>query len=285
MDTTETLTFTIRKLKPLPAALIIGLLVVLLGFTDLLIGTELSFSIFYLIPITLAVYLSGKTLGYLTALVCAGVWILADLTAGLYLSHPGIGVWNTLVRLGYFMFHTYLISHLIEKIQAIRTLSLRDPLTGAANWRYFEDYANGLIRAARRDQIPLGLAYLDLDNFKAVNDRLGHSAGDEVLVTVVKALQEDLRPQDLLARLGGDEFALIFWDLRLEPAQILLQRLQTKVNTTLKARGWEVTMSLGALIFKVLPSTVGPMIQAVDKEMYEVKHSGKNNIKVSEYLA
>lgn len=264
------------------AWLLAGASTFILGFTDFMIGSELSFSIFYLIPVTLAVLFSGKKLGLLFALICALVWIAADLASHLEFSNPLIPVWNTLVRLAYFSFHTLLLAQLLNTIHLINQTSLRDPLTKAANWRCFEDFANRQLKNAVRDNKSIALAYIDADNFKQINDSLGHSVGDEVLITIVNRIQQQLRPQDMLARLGGDEFAVLLYDVDFEQSREIFQRLQTEVNEAMQAHQWAVTLSIGATVFTVLPSTIAPLLKTVDSLMYSVKRSGKNNCVVQQ---
>lgn len=264
------------------AWLLAGASTFILGFTDFMIGSELSFSIFYLIPVTLAVLFSGKKLGLLFSLICALVWIAADLASHLAFSNPLIPVWNTLVRLAYFSFHTLLLAQLLNTIHLINQTSLRDPLTKAANWRCFEDFANRQLKNAVRDNKSIALAYIDADNFKQINDSLGHSVGDEVLITIVNRIQQQLRPQDMLARLGGDEFAVLLYDVDFEQSREIFQRLQTEVNEAMQAHQWAVTLSIGATVFTVLPSTIAPLLKTVDSLMYSVKRSGKNNCVVQQ---
>lgn len=249
----------------------------LLGFTDFLIGSELSFSIFYLIPVTLAVLFSGKKLGLIFAAICSLVWIAADFASYLSYSNPFIPVWNTLVRLAYFSFHTLLLAQLLHTIHQVNQTSLHDPLTQAANWRCFEEFANRQLKRAVRENKNITLAYIDADNFKQINDRLGHSVGDEVLINIVNQIQAQLRSQDMLARLGGDEFAILLYDTDLAQSQEVLTRLQCAVNDAMQQRQWDVTLSIGAMMFTVLPSSISPMIKAVDSLMYRVKKSGKNH--------
>ncbi len=281
-DRDTSITFTIKKTGPVRAALITAVIIFLLGFADLKVGSRISFSIFYLIPVTLAVFLSGRTLGLAASAVCAIVWIVADLYADLRYDSVLIPIWNTFVRLGYFIFHTLLLSKLLRTIEEVKDVSFHDPLTKAANWRFFEEYANKVIKTSVREKRKIGIAYMDVDNFKAVNDTLGHGIGDEVLVTVSAIMRREVRPSDLVARLGGDEFALIVQDIEAEALRDLLARINDKVRLEMEARRWNVTLSVGAAVFAVLPSTVGPMLKTVDDLMYEVKKSGKNDIRVEE---
>jgi diguanylate cyclase (GGDEF)-like protein len=268
---------------PLWAALLtVSLVTLLLGYTDLLLGTEISFSIFYLIPVTLAVFFSGRTLGLVFSFICALVWIFADVFAGLAYSSMYIPIWNTLVRLLYFIVHTFIISKLIDSVDEIREVSLHDPLTGAVNWRYFEEFANRLIKAADRDGTTITLAYIDVDNFKLVNDTWGHDAGDEVLTGLVKAVGEIVRPTDILARLGGDEFVVLFAGVGLDGAREIISRVHECASEVevLKRRG--VTLSIGAEVFSRMSDDVSPMLKDVDGLMYEIKKGGKNDYRVVE---
>jgi diguanylate cyclase (GGDEF)-like protein len=157
-------------------------------------------------------------------------------------------------------------------------MALRDPLTNAANWRFFEDFANREIQRDRRNKRSITIVYFDLDNFKTVNDTLGHDVGDDLLRTVSEITQSSLRPSDMLARVGGDEFALLLPSTDFSGAEAVLRRVRENVLNEMNSHGWPVTMSMGAVTFSTLPSTVGPMLKRADEVMYSVKRSGKNNL-------
>ncbi|MFA6366445.1 MAG: diguanylate cyclase [Candidatus Hydrogenedentales bacterium] len=268
----------IKPTRLIIAIPIVLFITVLLFFLDYLTGTELSFSIFYLIPVTLAVLLHGRKLGIATAILSSIAWIFADILAGATYSAVYIPVWNTLVRLGYFFLHVVFISSLLESLERVRRISIRDPLTNAANWRYFEEFANTSLKNSRRNRSKITLAYFDVDNFKQVNDTFGHEIGDEILVLLTHTIESELRASDLLARLGGDEFAILLPDTNLESSKEILARVTERVNQLMTEKKWDVTLSGGAMVFSVLPSTIGPMLKSVDDLMYEVKESGKNNM-------
>jgi diguanylate cyclase (GGDEF)-like protein len=270
----------LKKVSLLKASIIVSSITVGLFFTDYITGTEISFSIFYLIPVTIAVFLSGKGLGLVFSVVCAVAWITADILAGTHFTKFFIPVWNTLVRLGYFTINTMIIGKLLESIEQIKKVSFYDPLTNVANWRYFEEYSNMVIKSSVRLNTEIALAYFDIDNFKSINDTLGHSIGDEVLVVIAKVVKNEIRSSDLLARLGGDEFAILLLNTNFEKAEEILHNLQNKIRIEMTRRKLDVTLSIGAIVFSVLPSTIGPMLKKVDEIMYEVKNNGKNNLKV-----
>ncbi len=264
--------------------LLSGLLIVgFLGATDYLTGSELAFSIFYLVPITIVTLLGGKTQGMIVSCVSAATWAVADVLGGAQYSHPLIPFWNGAMRLGYFSLHTWLLSALKIVVNREKDRSMHDPLTGSANWRFFEEFSNREILRARRSKKPVTLAYFDLDNFKAINDTLGHDVGDELLQTISHLIMNQARPSDLLARLGGDEFALLMPETDSEGAHSGIKRLNDLVLAEMKARQWGVTLSIGAVTYTSLPSSIGVMIKRADELMYSVKNTGKNNFKIEQW--
>jgi len=270
------LSLKIPRLRFLPALALCLLLVLVIGYLDYLSGTELSLSIVYLLPVTLAVLMSGKALGLLVSAISVIVWLFADIEAGAIFSSPLIPLWNELVRLGYCSLHCYLLGRLMDMVAQMKDISLHDPLTKAANSRFFEEYSSKAIKAAMRESRPVTLAFMDMDNFKALNDRLGHSVGDEALVTLAETVQKGIRPEDLFARFGGDEFVLLLPGPDFSAADEVLARLHSAVTKELSDRGWDVTMSVGAVTFTTLSSSVGPLLSRADELMYKVKKGGKN---------
>lgn len=270
----------------IPAPVLVASCLFLIGFlgvTDYLTGAELSFSIFYLIPVTIATLRLGLGWGLGIAGVSAAVWLLADLTAGQAYSHWLIPYWNATVRLGYFSLHGYLLSRLTLKLETEERRALYDPLTEAASWRHFREYAVKVIEGARRSRAPVTAVYLDLDNFKAVNDQFGHDAGDHVLRTVAAMVQGGIRGADMVARVGGDEFALLLPETGFNEAGLLLRRVKSLVDAELARNGWAVSVSVGAVTFTVAPQSVDAMLKRADELMYAVKADGKNALRQAQW--
>lgn len=167
-------------------------------------------------------------------------------------------------------------------------LALRDPLTGLYNRRYAQTYLSRIAEAARDDGQPFALMVLDLDRFKAVNDRFGHAAGDEVLIEVAERLRRNLREIDLVARLGGEEFLVAMPETDRRRAGIAAERLRDIIGETpfrLKEQGREiaVTMSIGVTVAggpngQSDPAAVARMIDQADRALYAAKAEGRNQV-------
>ncbi|MBI4540582.1 MAG: GGDEF domain-containing protein [Gemmatimonadetes bacterium] len=269
---------------PAPVVLLGSLFLVgFLGVTDFLTGAELSFSIFYLIPVTIATLRSGFWWGLGVSLASATVWLTADLGAGATYSLWLIPYWNAVVRLGYFTVHGYLLSRLTGRLAEEERRALFDPLTEAASWRYFREYAGKVIEGVRRSRAPVTAAYMDLDNFKAVNDRMGHDAGDHLLRTVADVVRGAIRGADMFARVGGDEFALLLPQTGSQEASALLLRLKKSLDEEMQRNGWPVSVSVGAVTFNVPPPSVDAMLKRADDLMYAVKSGGKNDVRLEQW--
>jgi diguanylate cyclase (GGDEF)-like protein len=158
-------------------------------------------------------------------------------------------------------------------------LARSDFLTGAANSRAFFDVADMELVRARRYARPFSVAHIDVDNFKTVNDTLGHQAGDDLLRVIVATIKTNLRETDLLARLGGDEFAVLFPETGEEESLVATQKLHGHLNDEVKRRQWPVSFSVGLLTCLDAPKSVDDLLKLADKLTYEAKHGGKNSIK------
>lgn len=161
-----------------------------------------------------------------------------------------------------------------RQAKALERLSKVDPLTGAANRR---ELNNGLAREMARSErvdVPLSLAFLDLDHFKKFNDTHGHSAGDTLLQELVTVWQEEMRPADVLARFGGEEFVAVFPDTNAEQGQKVLKRLLERVP-------YGQTCSAG-LVKRQPGDTADTLLRRADQALYLAKDRGRDQIVCSE---
>jgi diguanylate cyclase (GGDEF)-like protein len=257
--------------------------VALLGIVDYLTGYEISFSLFYLAPIALVSWYANRKLGLGISILSALTWLSAEIAAGQTYSHPAIFAWNTLIRFGFFVIVTYLVSELSEVHGREVTLARTDPLSGAINARYFTELLEMEIARSRRYRAPFTLAYIDLDNFKVINDRSGHDTGDEVIRFIVCELKSRLRRVDVVARLGGDEFGLLLPGTDEIAARTVMPRLHTHLTQQMSSQGWPVTFSIGAVACRVVPESAREIIKVADQLMYQVKNSTKNDMRFAIY--
>ncbi len=160
-----------------------------------------------------------------------------------------------------------------------------DALTGLHNRGWLDDAFDREIQRSERDELPLALIMIDVDDFKNYNDDYGHLAGDRVLITVAEAIRSPLRPNDLVARFGGEEFAVLLPETTVKNAKIIAERLRKRVSKadtgTLENKQLPaVTISLG-IAGRQPGYSLDMMIAAADVAMYHAKRNGKNRIEIA----
>jgi diguanylate cyclase (GGDEF)-like protein len=261
---------------PVACAISVGLLAcVTTG--DYLTGPDVSFTLLYLGPIAFSIWFAGPTCSLLLALTAA----LADIVcnAASRSGLPGaIQAWNLSVQLGVFLSLAFLLGALKARLEGEQQLARTDPLTGLANRRAFLEAASAELERARRSGQPMTFAYVDCDDFKRVNDLLGHAEGDQLLATVGLTLRGETRAIDSVARLGGDEFGILLVDADGPTAEAALHRLRVALVLAMREHGWKVGFSIGAVTFVLTPSSVDEMIGRADQLMYATKRRGKNGL-------
>jgi diguanylate cyclase (GGDEF)-like protein len=166
-----------------------------------------------------------------------------------------------------------------ENLAELTRLALTDPLTGLSNRHAGERALDRDVARARRARLPFSLALLDLDNFKEVNDRFGHAAGDEILRQVSRVLASTFRASDLAVRWGGDEFLVLLPDVPAMSGVIFAERARMQVET-LKFAGGKVTISAGVVEIQQDESPADAIARA-DAQLYEAKRAGRNRVKGS----
>jgi diguanylate cyclase (GGDEF)-like protein len=169
--------------------------------------------------------------------------------------------------------------HLQEQRARLERLSLTDPLTGLPNRRAFETHFPLALGLAER-QHPVALILLDIDHFKAVNDRYGHGVGDQVLLALAQSLKDLTRRADQAARLAGDEFVVLLSGLEAAGVDAWHQRLADRFKSRLNAFGLDETSLSAGLTW--LGSTSGDTINAAlaraDRALYEAKARGRGQL-------
>lgn len=203
---------------------------------------------------------------------------------------PGwLGVFNLMM-----FTHTMLLSVLLVAISKERleldqrTKAQTDPLTGALNRRAFMGRGERLLARHAHDRAALCLLFLDLDHFKSLNDRLGHSGGDDVLMSFVELVNASIRPTDFLFRIGGEEFCCLLPYTGMEQAHRVAERIRHQFETaTINVAGAPVkaTVSLGIASTETFGYNLDTLMRRADMAVYAAKRAGRNRVVVAEPAA
>jgi len=281
----KAITRFLSALSQLQLAILLFLAVAAVGAIDFATGYEVSASVFYTIPIGIGAWYAGKRLGFFLCIISAVTWLLVDFMSGHHYSHPLIPLWNAAVRLSFFVIITDLLDRQRRSLALHIALAQQDSLTGIMNGRTLRQRCDSMFELASRHGRPLALGYFDLDGFKGVNDRLGHSVGDQVLKAVASTLSKRLRASDFCGRLGGDEFAVVLPETDLAGATAFFAALRENLIDHAARNDWPVGFSIGVAVFRSPPANVDDAIRCAERLMYKVKNSTKNDILFEEYAS
>jgi len=174
----------------------------------------------------------------------------------------------------------YLLLSCIESSnEIIKPSSSNDPLTGLPNRKVFDEYSEKLHKLAIRNNKSISIAFIDLDNFKPINDQFGHHIGDVVICEVASHLRHNVRTSDIIARVGGDEFIICFYDIgNSAHLKSYLDRLISQISSITNVEGnpIEIGASIGSVITHMPQSVkMSDMVSQADKLMYQAKKTGK----------
>jgi diguanylate cyclase len=172
------------------------------------------------------------------------------------------------------------IAKLHQELDRVSAQARHDPLTGALNRQGLDEAVNREVSKVKRTETPLCMALLDIDNFKKLNDTLGHATGDIALTHLAQVTREVMRPQDTLARYGGEEFVILLPDTPLEKGIEAMTRLQRELTKRFFMAGTEkVLITFSAGVAQLATNEAGAdAIKRADHAMYLAKRAGKNRV-------
>lgn len=259
--------------------------IVLIGYYDYQTGAHISMMLLYALPILLSAWFCGKTEGVVVAIAAACSWLFINL-----LHHsPGESdaalSWNALTRFGIFILIAYTVSLQAQLRKALQREKLRadtDRLTGLLNKEAFRERMEEEMHRAQRYNHPLSLAFIDLDNFKQVNDTQGHARGDSLLQQFSKIIITAIRKTDIAGRMGGDEFAVCFPETGDEQVRKAVEKLVMSLEIMTSQSGWQVSASIGVVTCNKVSETYDVLLGKADKLMYVAKGKGKN---IAEFIS
>lgn len=268
----------ISRLSPTHIVAAALLAIGLIGAADWLTGDQLSLSILYIGPVALATWYAGKRAGLVTVLISTFTWLAADLSIELSRASGLVLAWNALMRFGVLFITATLLDSLRGHLQNERRLARTDVLTGVSNRRTFMEQLEYGLALAGREGKPLTVAFMDLDDFKRINDTQGHAQGDKVLRAIATALKDAVRRTDVVARMGGDEFAFLLPDTDTGGAGRMLAKVSSMLDALVSSKPAMPTCSIGAVTFLSPPRSAEEAMKFADRLMYDAKARGKSGV-------
>ena len=244
----------------------------------LTIGQSVSVIDFLFVPIVAVGWFARRRwLGYAVAGVAAVDTAFVAMTAETQASLAAAAA-AALVRFGLYLVVLGLLGMMRRERSGDQRAASTDQLTGAANARAFKETAGLEVERAQRYRNPISVAYLDIDDFKSINDALGHGEGDHVLAQTGHVLRSTLRTTDTAARIGGDEFAVLMPETGSAGAAALMERVRGELDRLMLADGGRVRFSIGLATFERPPASVDELMAAADGALYRAKRAGKDRM-------
>ena len=272
---------------PRPVVLLVGVgMIAAIAWLDAVTGPKVALNVFYLLPVMLVAWATASTgYGLLAVLVTFLVGPFEAYRNGFAFYSLPVALWNAGMRTAVFCIVLLLLAEVRRLIARLREQSLTDELTGVANRRAFTLTAAREIERSRRYRHQLSLAYLDIDGFKAVNDRQGHAVGDRVLIALAGAARAATRSVDTVARLGGDEFVVLMPETDECAALPLADRLREVCSQAAGTGSGRITCSVGVVTYEQPPKDVEELLVSADALMYEAKAAGGDDVRQARVAA
>jgi len=253
------------------------LLTGLVYWVNAITPTDARLGILYIIPVLLVTWTEGLLWGILFA---AATTVLREAIAWVQMPADTPLVWRVVTGLAYLAVLGVAMAGLqtLRRSQAqMARLIILDQLTNVLNARAFADRLGQELDRNRRYPRPLALMYMDLDNFKVINDTHGHQTGDAVLRLVADAMRSSVRHADVVGRLGGDEFAVLMPETDAPLADAAAKRLIAGLRNVFKGTP-NVTASIGVVSCTATDASTDDLLRRADQAMYDAKKSGKDRV-------
>lgn len=167
---------------------------------------------------------------------------------------------------------------LFELNQKLKKMAYIDSMTGIYNRRYFFETATNMVEFAKRENIPLSLAIIDIDKFKKINDTYGHDIGDHVIKMLASLIIDMIEANDIFARFGGEEFILMLPERTLQQAYLFLEQIREITQECTVDQKINFTISTGVVEMTLENETLQKAIKRADLNLYEAKEQGRNRV-------
>jgi diguanylate cyclase (GGDEF)-like protein len=247
-------------------------------------GPQWTFLLFYMSMNIIVSELVPGRFGYAFAILSA---LCRSYTGTIRWDGWQVEIWSAVCCILGFSMISYLVQKKNILLGDLRRSALTDSLTNLPNRRDFHLQLEHLLAHCQRRGESISIAYIDVDNFKRLNDNFGHKRGDQVLASIGKVISKSLRSEDIGARLGGDEFAVIFAsEINSDGNKLsLIDRLKHDLDEMCKRDKYDVTFSIGVVNYngEAKYATCDEVLHFADEMMYKVKKTSKNAIKIENF--
>ncbi|GFD79821.1 hypothetical protein KUL118_26830 [Tenacibaculum sp. KUL118] len=238
--------------------------------------TSVSLEPLLLLPVVIASWygnlFTGLSVSFMTALA-----ILVSYDHALLALPTTDAIYTALVYLSALSILSILVHNFSEVFKVEEAAAEHDHLTGLLNTRGLTSLLEEEIARTKRYRHPFTIAYIDIDNFKAINDSKGHCEGDAILCKLAKIITTSFRESDYIGRIGGDEFVCLLPETKQPDAKIVFEKLQKNLDIAFCNEDIMVTFSIGVVTFESAPPSTQTALALVDKVMYRVKKLNKND--------
>jgi diguanylate cyclase (GGDEF)-like protein len=257
--------------------IIVIIAVITIGIFDYLITPGISLSILYFFPIAFVSWFAYRRSGIVIVVRSTMSWLFCSENLENFFHNP-INLWNNLSGIVSFMLIAFLFAALRRSYDHEKNHSQIDHLTEVYNRRAFDEFLTSELSRALRHPRPTTLLFMDIDNFKVLNDLLGHMTGDMVLKTVAQTLKNSFRSSDVIARWGGDEFCVLLPETNANGSREIVDRMHKLLLEKMNENNWQITFSIGVLTCNHPPKTMEDFLKRVDELTYKIKQDGKNAV-------
>lgn len=254
------------------------IVIAMIFFAIFIVKEYVDLTPFLVIPVLLASWYGSSKAGISLAILIAITMLVATPDNDLLGFGRSSSAYDVAAILAAYIFVAILVTN-FRKVHGVEVVAAdTDTLTGVHSLRsFYAEIANEILRS-HRYRHEFSLAYIDVDDFKKINDTLGHAAGDKLLIDLSKNLVSSVRTTDTIARIGGDEFVCLFPETGKGEAKKAILKLEKSLKESMSIKNWDVSFSIGLVTFESLPEDVHEAIKIADDLMYSVKNNKKNNI-------
>ena len=219
-----------------------------------------------------------KTYAVSGSILAVALWLAVDMAYIPEYRNFMVPYWNAFTAFFFYLVIALLLSALGREMQKQKKMAATDFLTKLDNRRSFNEKMIMEIERANRHKYPVAVIYMDVDNFKRLNDTYGHDTGDAVLVKAASVMKRSIRISDAAARVGGDEFAMFLPEMDRKNAEKLVEKLKGKLKTECSGYVKRATFSFGVTVYNRVKSnmTARQMLKEADRLMYKIKKKSKD---------